>query len=42
MIARDTEKILYRDSTEPQIKSPMHITNVENYKRKMYRTFKTA
>lgn len=34
MTARDTEKILYRDSTEPQIKSPMNGTNVETAKGK--------
>lgn len=35
MTAEDTEEILYRDSTETQIKSLVHVSNVENYKRKM-------
>lgn len=36
--AHDSQRhreLLYRDSIEPQIKSSMHVSDVENYKRKM-------
>lgn len=33
---------LYRDSMEPDMKSPEHRINVENYRRKIHRAFKTA